>query len=138
MFEDHQRDNVARGRKVGVCIELSLERFQVESLIRNHVFRLGRVCDDCVTHVPDRTASTRHVPPAPALLERATVVSDVVASLANSTIGPPGTQPTATDSLKKRDRGLRGSMRSIWILVLEKTIICDSIGTLRASRTDRR
>ena len=51
---------------------------------------------------------------------------------------PPFIQPTATESLKKMVRGLRGSISGDCRLVFEKTAICDSTGTCSASRTDRR
>src|SRR5579862_7235000 len=51
---------------------------------------------------------------------------------------PPRTQPTITESLKKIVRGLCGSVRSDCTPVLEKTAICDSIGTCSASSRERR
>jgi hypothetical protein len=53
-------------------------------------------------------------------------------------MNPPFIQPTATESLKKIVRGLRGSINGACRLVFEKTAICDSMGILSASRTERK
>src|SRR5215831_6710209 len=77
VIEDHQSNNVAVRRKIRVGVELSFERLQIQCRIRDHRFRLRRIRNYAITKMTHRSAFTRHIPPAPSLLERRSMIEQM-------------------------------------------------------------
>ena len=74
VLEDHQRDDVAMGRRVHGGREPVLEIDQVHSLRIVEVLRLLPLLADQVAQVLLRAARAGHIPPPPALFEGAAVI----------------------------------------------------------------
>src|SRR6516162_11497569 len=79
VFEDHQGNDVAVRRKIGIGIESSGKGCQIQILVRHDGFGLGSISNDSVAHVSHPAGLTSNVPAAPTFFQWAAMIGNVVA-----------------------------------------------------------